>query len=1169
VRCTACGSANDEGRKFCGECGAPLARTCAACGTANDPSAKFCGECGAPLEARDAARAVAPVAATAERRLVSVLFADLVGFTTMSEARDAEDVRELLSRYFETCRTLIERYGGTIEKFIGDAVMAVWGAPVAKEDDAERAVRAAIDLAGAVEALGQEAGVPSLRARVGVLTGEAAVTVGATGQGMVAGDLVNTASRIQSAAEPGQVLVGDATRRLAEAAIVFEDAGARELKGKAEPVPLWRAVRVIGGISGANRSTGLEAPFVGRDRELRVIKELFHASAGESKAHLVSVMAVAGTGKSRLSWEFFKYIDGLAGNVRWHRGRCLPYGEGVTYWALAEMVRVRANIAEGEELEMQLEKLRGAVEESIADPEERRYVEPRLAHLLGLDEGLPADRENLFSAWRLFYERLSEEMPTVMVFEDMEWADASLLDFIEYLVDWSKNHPLFVLVLARPELAERRPTWGAGKRNFTSLYLEPLSADDMDQLLAGLIPGMPEELRVIISDRAEGVPLYAVETVRMLLDRGLLVHRGSTYELTGPIDTLDVPETLHALIAARLDGLSPDERRVIQDAAVVGKTFRADVLASLSNRPESELEPVLASLVRKEVLSLQADPLSPERGQYGFLQDLMRRVAYEMLSKHERKAKHLAAAALDEDEDEVVEVVAAHYLAAHAIDPAAHDAREIQRRACAALIRAGERAESLAARTEAERYFERAAELADETRERARLLERAGVMAAMAVKSAEAIALLERAHALFEEVGATHPAARVSARLGELMWDTGRLHEALERMDAALNLLSQEEPDADVAALTAQVGRFLAFSGDLDHAAERAETALQLAEELNLPEVLSSAAATKGIVLANRGRDVEARALTRLALDIALEHDLPTAAVRGYNNVADLEARIDRFERAAATYRDGLLLARRVGNRQAEWQFLGQIYPLYALGRWDEALAFATQIPESGFAETRFPFMAVIGPHAAILAHRGDADGAARLVERYAGVGMSDDVTERASYVWAQVALMLARGAYRDALETARTSWGHRSAVGVSSEQMKSAFQQAVEAALLAGDAEAAEELVGSVERMRPGQYPQSMRAQVLRFRGRLARLAGESERADQLLRQATALLRELAMPFAMAVVTLEHAELLQADGRFDEAAPLLDEAREIFDTLEAVPWLERSTRLADQRATA
>ena len=564
MRCTACGTDNEAGRKFCGECGAALAIPCPSCGTSNPAAMKFCGECGAALsEGMPTPRPetvegiIARDAPSSERRLVSVLFADLVGFTALSESRDAEDVRELLSRYFDTCRQLIERYGGTVEKFIGDAVMAVWGAPVAMEDDAERAVRTALDLTAAVAALGQEVGASDLRARAGVLTGEAAVTIGAEGQGMVAGDLVNTASRIQSAAQPGQVFVGEATRRASEAAVVYEDAGTHELKGKAEPVPIWRAVRVIGGIGGALRSTGLEAPFVGRDRELRLIKELFHASAEEQKAHLVSVMGVAGTGKSRLSWEFFKYIDGVAFDVRWHRGRCLPYGEGVTYWALAEMVRTRASILEGEEQASAIAKLREAVEGSIADPEERRWVEPRLAHLLGLEEHGSLDRESLFSAWRLFYERLAEEMPTCMVFEDMQWADPSLLDFVEYLLEWSKNHALFVVALARPELTERHPTWGAGMRSSTTLYLEPLPPDAMGALLSGLVPGLPEELREDIMDRAEGVPLYAVETVRMLLDRGVLVREGSSYKPAGPIGTLEVPETLHALIAARLDGLTP------------------------------------------------------------------------------------------------------------------------------------------------------------------------------------------------------------------------------------------------------------------------------------------------------------------------------------------------------------------------------------------------------------------------------------------------------------------------------------------------------------------------------------------------------------------------------------------------------------------------------------
>ena len=273
-----------------------------------------------------------------------MLFVDLVGFTAASEGRDSEDTRELLSRYFDVARTVIERYGGTVEKFIGDAVMAVWGAPIAQEDDAERAVRAALDLTAAIPELD-----PLLRARAGILTGEAAVTLGATNQGMVAGDLVNTASRIQSAAEPGTVLTGEATKRATEATIAYEDAGEHEMKGKTEPVQLWRAMRVVAGRGGAMRSSGLEAPFVGRNRELQLVKDLFHASDEEKRAQLVLVSGIAGIGKSRLAWEFEKYIDGLAADAFWHRGRCLSYGEGVAYWALAEMVRGRCGIVEDED----------------------------------------------------------------------------------------------------------------------------------------------------------------------------------------------------------------------------------------------------------------------------------------------------------------------------------------------------------------------------------------------------------------------------------------------------------------------------------------------------------------------------------------------------------------------------------------------------------------------------------------------------------------------------------------------------------------------------------------------------------------------------------------------------------------------------------------------------
>ena len=528
--------------RFCGQCGASLGLECPGCGAKNDAGQLFCGQCGTKLQAEAADRVRPPAAPSApgrvpaersrlaaERRHVTVLFADLVGFTSLSEQRDAEDVRELLSQYFTTARTIIGRYGGTIEKFIGDAVMAVWGMRAIHENDAERAVRAALELVAEVAAFGERAGIPGLRARAGVLTGEAAVNLDADADGMVAGDLVNTASRVQSVAEPGSVFVGESTRSASEAAIEYHDAGIHQLKGKPEPLRLWRVARVIAGAGGALRPTGLEPPFVGRDRELRLMKEFLHATSAEGRARLLSIVGLAGVGKSRLAWEFFKYIDGLTETIWYQRGRCLAYGEGVAFAALTEMVRMRTGIVENEPPESARQKLHRSVEEFILDEEERSWVESRVAHLLGLEERAGADPRDLYAAWRVFFERIALQNTTLLIFEDLQWADSGLLDFIEYLLEWSRNSPIMVVTLARPELGERRPGWGTGKRGLTSLFLEPLSAEAMAELLNGMVPGLPQDLRALILDRAAGVPLYAVETVRMLIDRGLLVEEDGTY----------------------------------------------------------------------------------------------------------------------------------------------------------------------------------------------------------------------------------------------------------------------------------------------------------------------------------------------------------------------------------------------------------------------------------------------------------------------------------------------------------------------------------------------------------------------------------------------------------------------------------------------------------------
>jgi len=463
--CPACRAAVEAGQPFCGQCGAPQRQPCPACGARASQGDRFCPSCGGslteatPAAPQDLAR-IGPVSSAPERRLVSVLFADLVGFTTLSEGRDPEDVRALLSLYFARCRAVIDRYGGTVEKFIGDAVMAVWGAPVAKEDDAERAVRAALALTQAVGALGDEAAMAELRLRAGVLTGMAAVDAPGMQEGMVHGDTVNTASRLQSIAAPGTVLVDEVTRRTTEAAIAYEDAGTHQLKGRTEPVRAWTALRVVAGVGGARRVAGLEAPLAGRERELQAIIDAGERSASEGSAARVTVLGDAGSGKSRLAWEYFKYVDGIGAERWWHQGRCLSYGEGLGYWALAEMIRGRAGINEDEDPIAARAKLRSCVERFVHDERERGLVLPRLAHLLGLAQRSVSEPADLFSGWRLFLERMAATDPVVLVFEDLQWATSGLLDFIDYLLEWSKELPIFVLCLGRVELERTRSGWG-------------------------------------------------------------------------------------------------------------------------------------------------------------------------------------------------------------------------------------------------------------------------------------------------------------------------------------------------------------------------------------------------------------------------------------------------------------------------------------------------------------------------------------------------------------------------------------------------------------------------------------------------------------------------------------------------------------------------------------
>ena len=679
------------------------------------------------------------------------------------------------------------------------------------------------------------------------------------------------------------------------------------------------------------------------------------------------------------------------------------------------------------------------------------------------------------------------------------------------------------------------------------------------------MPGLPAEIREQILARAEGVPLYAVETVRMLLDRGLVAEADGVYEPTGPIEELEVPETLQGLIAARLDGLAPEERRVLQDASVLGKTFSKEALASLSGLSGDELKPLLASLVRKEVMGVQADPRSPERGQYGFLQDLVRRVAYDTLARKERKTRHLAAAAQLEEsfgevEQEIVEVVAAHYVAAYEAQPDADDADTIRQSACELLSRAGERAGSLAALGEARKYFEQAAELSDEPLEKARLLERAGAVANDSAEFDAAERAFFAALELLEQADQRHAAARVLGRIAHVEMFTGRSEQARERLERAFAAVAADEPDADVADLASRLAQSYAFSGAHDLAVEPVELALEVAQALRLPETLIRGLLVKAMLARAGGRLEEELAFQRHAVRYALEHDLSASTNTAYGNLSDACFQRDRYEEAFEVLQEALTHARRVGDRRNELYLLSEMsYTLTMTGRWEEALADYSELPEERL-RLGGHLASVLSGVLEIYLHRGQQTEARELLSSLGSIEESIDVQDRSIHAAARSALLYAEGRFDHALNAGLEAVEVASVVGAGNQAVKQGLVWAVEAALVLGKREQANELLTMVEQLPPGLRPPFLEAHTHRFRARM-----DSNEAG--FKTAAGSFREYGFPFWLAVTQLEHGEWLVAQGRTEEAESHLTEAREIFERLEARPWLERLDAVAPRVA--
>jgi class 3 adenylate cyclase/tetratricopeptide (TPR) repeat protein len=911
---------------------------CPACGRESPDDAAFCAGCGAPL--------AAPAnLLLEERKVVTILFADLVGSTAQAERRDPEDVRATLSAYYARLRTELERHGGTVEKFIGDAVMAVFGAPVAHEDDPERAVRAALSIR---DALAES----EVDVRIAVHTGEALVSRGAKvaeGEAMVAGDVVNTAARLQTAAPVNGVLVGETTFRATAHTIDYRAVGAVQAKGKSEPLPAWEAVAAKAHFGVDVEHEPLTA-LVGRDDEVALLSGALARVRREREPQLVTLVGVPGIGKSRLVAELLGQVDAQPDLIIWRQGRCLPYGEGVSFWALGEMAKAQSGILETDSARVAEAKLAEAVAVLIPDDADAEWVLGHMRPLVGLSHAAGADdrRNEAFAAWRRFFEGLAEQHPAVLAVEDLHWADEGLLDFIDHLADWVRGVPLLVVATARPELLERRPGWGGGKANAATISLRPLSDVETARLLGLLL-----ETSVLAADtqrdlvaRAGGNPLYAEEYVRMLRD--------------GRFTGVDLPETVQGIIAARLDALPPEEKSLVQDAAVVGKVFWSGTLAAIAGEARWTVEERLHALERKEFIRRERRSSVASEGEYAFRHLLVRDVAYAQIPRAARADKHrLAAEWIDSlgagRAEDRAEMLAHHFGAALEFARASgQETVELETRARLAFRDAGDRALALSAIPTARHFFAKSLDLWPEADgDWPSLVLRHG-RADMSIRQHGDQPLVARALERVLASGDVENAAEAEVLLAESDWFAGRSDSTFERLEHARALIADRPASASKAKTYAETSRFLMLANRTAEAVEVGREGLALAKQLGLRELQAHTLNNIGTARANAG-DLEGLADLDEAFAIAEAINSPEA-LRALGNHASMIADFGDMPRAHDLYERVIELSGQLGiSGFALWCEVELAYLDYLAGSWGLALrsaeTFLASVGEAHYME--------------------------------------------------------------------------------------------------------------------------------------------------------------------------------------------------------------------------
>ncbi len=1118
---------------------------CPSCGEENPQRAKFCWSCGAALT--EAAPSTAE-----ERKIVSVLFVDLVGFTAASEQADPEDVRARLRPYHARVKQEIERFGGTVEKFVGDAVMAVFGAPVAHEDDAERAVNAALRVLAAIDELNADHPDLELAVREAVNTGEAVVTLGARpaeGEAMVAGDVVNTASRLQQAAPVGGIVVGEATFRATRDLFEYEALDAVTVKGKEESLPIWRATAARRRL-GVDVEPTVRTPLIGRDDDLTLLRSTHMRTLREASVQLVTVAGEPGVGKTRLVAEFRTWVDDRPEIVFWRQGRSLPYGEGITYWALGEMVKAQAGILESDTPETASTKLDVAVQEAAEDPSERDWLKARLAPLVGAGAAEAGEREESFTAWRRFVEGIAAERPLVLVFEDLHWADDALLAFIEHLVDWSTGVPLLVLCTARPELYERHAGWGGGKRNSNTISLSPLGADDTARLLAALLRKavLPAETQRTLLDHAGGNPLYAEEFVRMLSDQGVLTAEGELRD-----GSIAVPDTVQALIAARLDTLPPERKALLHDAAVVGKVFWAGIVAAMGDRDEAFVREGLHELARKELVRSARMSSVKDQAEYSFWHLLVRDVAYGQIPRAERARRHVAAAQwiesmAGERVTDHAELLAYHYEQALQLARAAGDVEEAARLAVSArrfLVLAGDRAMSLDM-TKPDSYYRRALGLAarDEL-ERARILVKTARTQAVSLEENQRD--LEEAVDIFRGHGDELGLGAALVQLGQTEFLQGHSAESERLLVEAIDILERHPPGEELTWAYSRQAGLLALRSRPRECLSASQRALALAEELGLPMFASRVLQFRGIARAELG-DLGGLEDIEQGMELAREIGHLQGVGIGYSNLGSITWIGRSPAEALDVYRAGIDFAQKRGMPgNAMWLKAEMTWLLYDLGRWDELVRLVDETIDS--ERTRGYASIIAMPQKTIVqVHQGRvAEGASLAHDFLSRAREAKDPQALVPALSAAALVAEARGDLASAATLVRE-------LEVSTREFSAMHRsrylpELVSIALAAGESELARTLIQSIdlEDGRPGHSVAAARAA-------FAERTGMTDEALALHEQAAERWADYGFVLGHASSLHGAGRCLLALGRRQEAASRLREARDIYESLGAKP---------------